>query len=417
MDANSTNWHIWQNGYARINRVVPESLVNDLRISNEDCAQIARNSVLGTTTLFVACLLICTIAGAQDLLTSEPEQPTKPNVVRYKFGTTSQGEEVTLYTLTNTERQTVKIMNLGATMTQWWVPDSNGTRRNIILGFPTLDQYEQAGNMYLGAICGRYATHIPGDKFVLDGIDYKLPSSRGGFRGWGKRVWDAEPSMTEQAVTFTYVSPDMEDGFPGTVKISVTYRLHVDGLRIDYAASTDKSTILNVASHPYFNLTGAGKNTILKHELKLFADKFMEVDKDFFPTGKITTVEGSPFDFRNPRPIGETIEAAGGFNHTYVLTDKDVKKDGSLKKVAVVTSQASGLALLCATTEGSVHFATSIEGAKDGFDGRYPEYAGFCLETHPYPDSVYNPNSLNAVLRPGHPYTATTMYRVRLQAN
>ena len=342
------------------------------------------------------------------------------NVVRSDFGKTADGKAVDLYTLTNKHGLVAKVTNYGGILTELHVPDKSGQKGNVVLGFATLDPYVK-GHPFFGATTGRVANRIGKGKFTLDGKEYTLfvnnpPNSlHGGKVGFDKKVWDAEPvdSKAGPALRLRYVSPDGEEGYPGTLTTTVVYTLtNDDELKIDYKATTNKPTIVNLTNHSYFNLAGDGNGTILDHELMINADKYTVFDSTQIPTGEIKSVEGTPLDFRKATPIGQRIEQVdgGGYDHNFVLTGKT----GQMKLCARVRDPRSGRVMEIRTTEPGVQLYTAngLNGSITGVSGKpYPKYGAFCLETQHYPDSVNHPEFPSVVLRPGETYHTTTVHK------
>lgn len=335
------------------------------------------------------------------------------------FGRTESGTAVEIYTLTNKNGMSVKVTTFGATVTELHVPDRAGKVADVVLGYDNVAQYESKENPYLGCAVGRYANRIAKGQFAIDGNTYKLPVNNGpntlhgGIKGFSKVVWAAEPAETKDgpAVTFTYVSKDGEEGFPGNMTTRVTYTLTADNaLKIDYAAVTDKPTVLNLTNHSYFNLAGAGVQNILDHELMLAAEAYTPVDEELIPTGEIKSVKGTPFDFTKPERIGARIEQVkGGYDHNYVLADKP-------RPVALAgraRDPKSGRTMEIWTSEPGVQLYTSnfMDGSLKGIGGSYGKHAAFCLETQHYPDSPNQPKFPSTVLRPGGEFKSTTIYK------
>jgi aldose 1-epimerase len=341
------------------------------------------------------------------------------SIVRSDFGKTKDGKSVDLYTLTNKNGLVAKITNYGGIITELHVPDRNGQDGNIVLGFASLDKYV-AGHPFFGAIAGRVANRIGKGRFTLDGKEYKLavnngPNSlHGGNVGFDKKVWDAEPVSSKEgpALRMQYVSPDGEEGYPGTLTTTVIYTLTDDNeLKIDYKATTNKPTIVNLTNHSYFNLAGDGNGTVLDHELTINADNYTVFDATQIPTGEIKPVAGTPLDFRKPTPIGQRIDqTGGGYDHNFVLNGKT----GQMKLCARVRDPKSGRVMEIRTTEPGVQLYTAngLDGKITGTSGKpYPKYGAFCLETQHYPDSVNHPEFPSVVLRPGQTYHTTTVHK------
>jgi len=349
---------------------------------------------------------------------------TEARVEKSLFGKTPDGTSIELYTLKNAKGMVVKIMTYGAIVTEVHVPDRTGRMADVVLGFNRLDPY-LGTHPYFGAIVGRVANRIAKGQFTLNGKLYKLATNNGpnhlhgGLKGFDKVVWKAEPlaAGAAAAVKFSYVSPDGEEGYPGTLPVTVTYTLANDNneLRIDYGATTDKPTPVNLSSHSYFNLAGEGSGDILGHEVTLAASGFTPVDDALIPTGRIEPVAGTVMDFTAPHAIGERIAKVpgappGGYDHNYVLTSGG----GMLALAARVREPKSGRVMEVLTTEPGIQFYTGnfLDGTLTGKAGvAYRKHAGFCLETQHFPDSVNHPNFPSTILEPGKTYQTTTVYR------
>jgi len=341
---------------------------------------------------------------------------------RQDWGKTSDGQPVELYTLANKNGISASITTYGAMVTSLKVPDRNGRLDDVVLGFDDLAGYLKQ-SPYFGCTTGRVANRIAKAKFTLDGKEHQLAANNGpnhlhgGVAGLDKRVWKAkvEPSELGQAVKFTYRSPDGEEGYPGNLDIEVTYTLTFqDELKIDYKATTDKPTPVNLTNHSYFNLAGAGNGTIVDHELTLSADRYTPVDATGIPTGEIAPVQGTPLDFTKPMAIGARIDqlkgTPGGYDHNFVLNNQD----GSLATAARVYEPTTGRVLEIITTEPGIQLYTGnyLDGTIKGKGGKvYPQRAALCLETQHYPDSVNQPSFPSTILRPGQTYRSTTIHR------
>ena len=320
-----------------------------------------------------------------------------------------------VYTLTNSLGFEVSITNYGGAITSLKTPDRNGHFDDIVLGFETLDEY--VGNpRYFGALIGRHANRIARGRFSLNGIEYQLPCNNGanhlhgGFRGFDKRDWTVREDGN--TLHLTYFSKDGEEGYPGNLTAFVDYTLLDSELRIDYRATTDRDTIVNLTNHSYFNLRGAG--TILDHELTLNADHFTPVCSDLIPTGEIRAVEGSPMDFRNGKAIGSDLDAAGGYDHNFVLNDRD----STLRSAARLYDATTGRVLEILTTEPGIQFYSGnfLDGSFTGKNGFvYEKYTGLCLEPQHFPDAPNHPNFPSTVLHPGEEYKQTSIYRFSYQ--
>ena len=342
------------------------------------------------------------------------------------FGTTPQGETVELFTMTNANGIEIRAISFGGIVISLKTPDRRGTLGDIVLGFDDIQPYFD-GSPYFGAIIGRYGNRIGGARFDLDGSTYALAANdgpnnlHGGVRGFDKVVWQGEPFDTEEGVgvVFSYTSPDGEEGFPGTLQARVTYTLtNSDELTVDYLATTDKATPVNLTQHSYFNLANAGAGDILGHELTLAADGYTPVDATLIPTGEIAPVAGTPFDFRTPHTIGERIAAedpqlliGGGYDHNWVLNGTPA--DG-LTLAARVLEPTTGRTLEIRTTEPAIQFYSGnfLDGTLTGKGGVvYQHRAGFCLETQHFPDSPNKPAFPSTILRPGEEYGSRTVFR------
>jgi aldose 1-epimerase len=356
------------------------------------------------------------------------DKQQKARVTKMDFGKTPEGTPVDLYVLTNSKGVTVKITNYGGIVTEIHVPDRDGKFADVALGFDKLGDYLK-GHPYFGALVGRVANRIAGAKFTLGGKEYTLAqnngrnSLHGGKKGFDKVVWKAEPlSGTGIAgIKLHYLSKDGEEGYPGNLDVTVTYRLTENNeLVIEYQATTDRATPVNLSNHSYFNLAGHGSGTILGHELLLGAEKYTPVDDTLIPTGKIEPVKGTPLDFTKLTPIGKRIgELKGdpvGYDHNFVLTPGQRKPQWF---AARVVEPKSGRVLEMTTTEPGVQFYTGnfLDGKVKGKGGvAYQKHAGFCLEAQHFPDSVHHKNFPSVILEPGKTYTQTTVYRFSTEA-
>ncbi len=341
------------------------------------------------------------------------------NISKAFYGTTPDGREVDIYTLTNTNGLKARITNYGAILVSLEVPDRKGQLADIILGYDTLAGYIE-DSAYMGATVGRYANRIGKAMFVLDGVEYHLAANNGenhlhgGDKGFNKVVWDAEQTKTEQGagVKLTYSSRHSEEGYPGNLVCSVTYTLtKKDELKISFEARTDKATPVNLTHHSYFNLAGQGSSTILSHQLMIDADKYTPVDVNLIPTGEIASVRGTPLDFTRPTAIGSRIEQViGGYDLNYVLNSGG----GSLALAASVYEPASRRVVEVYTTEPGIQFYSGnfLDGSITGKANRvYNKHYGFCLEPQHFPDSPNKSNFPSAILNPGQKYTHETVYK------
>ena len=353
------------------------------------------------------------------------EQRAMPSVTDQPFGRLPDGTEVRLYTLANAGGMRVAITNYGGIVTSLLAPDSAGRTADVVLGYDSLADYVR-GSPYFGAIVGRYANRIARARFALDGTTYALApndhgnSLHGGVRGFDKVVWRAEPfsDSTRAGVRLRYASADGEEGYPGRLDVTVTYALTGSNeLWIEYRATTDKPTVLNLSHHGYFNLAGHAAGDILGHELTLAAARFTPVDSLLIPTGELRDVAGTPLDFRTPVAIGARIGADDrqlrfglGYDHNWVLDGPA----GTLRLAARVRDPRSGRTMEVLTTEPGIQFYSGnfLDGSNVGKGGApYRHRAGFCLETQHFPDSPNHPDFPSTVLRPGDEYRSTTVYR------
>jgi aldose 1-epimerase len=360
------------------------------------------------------------VAGCATQIATESYPTSTMKAQQSRFGVLPDGTPVLLYTLDNGRGMIAKVSEYGAILTELWVPDVKGNVSNVVLGFDNLQQY-LAGHPFFGATTGRFANRIAKGRFTLDGKEYTLATNNGpnhlhgGIKGFDKKVWKSRPlPRTENsvAVEFTCTSPDGEEGYPGTLLTKATYTLTADnGLRIDYEATTDKATVVNLTNHSYFNLAGGG--SVLDHVLTIQADRYTVPDAMLIPTGEIVSVQGTPLDFRQPKPIGRDIEAVmtgtKGYDHNFVLNNGD----GKLALGARATEPKSGRVMEVWTTEPGVQLYTGnhLDGKLKGASGgSYAQHSGFCLETQHFPDSPNKPNFPSCVLRPGQTLKSTTVF-------
>jgi aldose 1-epimerase len=339
------------------------------------------------------------------------------------FGKTAAGESVDAFILTNRRGLRAKLTNWGACLVEMHTPDRNGALADITLGFDTLDRY-LVKHPHFGVTTGRFANRIALGKFTLDGVQYQLATNNGanhlhgGPTGFHARVWKAEPLAAGNGVRFSYVSADGEEGFPGTLTVVVTYTLtDNDELRLDYEATTDKPTVLNLTNHAYWNLAGAGEGDILGHEVTLHASRFIPVDSAGIPSGEIAAAEGGPMDFRKPktlaRDFAKMIGTPGGYDHCYVIDRAENSQAGALTLAGEAYESRSGRMLKVSTTEPGIQLYTGnfLDGSVIGKGGKaYKKNYGFCLEAQHYPDSPNHPNFPSSVLRPGEKFRSTTVH-------
>lgn len=374
--------------------------------------------------LFAACLLFGpALVRAQSVERSVEIQP---------FGHSDTGRLVNVYTLTNEHGMELRTMNYGGIILSLRVPNREGTFEDVVLGFASYDEYRTESYLstspYFGAIVGRYGNRIDEGRFELDGNTYQLATNNGtnhlhgGVIGFDKRYWEGDPFVDEQGtgIRFSYVSSDDEEGYPGRLTVSVTYRLTDDNeLIVSYQATTTEATPVNLTQHTYFNLAGHDDGDVLDHHLTIDADHFTPVDSTLIPTGEIRSVAQTPFDFRTSTPIGARIEAdhrqiqyGRGYDHNFVLNREDAGKD-SLAFAARVYEPESGRVLTVHTTEPGLQFYSGnfLAGNLVGKSGvAYERRAGFCLETQHFPDSPNQPTFPSTILRPGETYRSRTIF-------
>lgn len=339
------------------------------------------------------------------------------------------GQPVELYRLANANGMEITVLTYGGILQSISVPDRDGTFANVALGFDNLDDYV-ALSPYFGCITGRYANRIARGRFTLDGQEYELPINNdpntlhGGVEGFNRKIWSTsgvEEAADGQAISLSYTSPDGEEGFPGTLDVTVTYTLtDNDEIRIDYHAVTDAPTVINLTNHSYFNLRGEGSGSIYDHELMLNAPEFTPVDETLIPTGELAPVAGTPFDFTTAKPIGqdmrdssdEQILLGRGYDHNFVL-DRSGVADGELVLAATATDPVSGRVLEVSTTEPGIQLYTGnfLDSTFAGTSGQvYRQSDAFCLETQHFPDSPNQPDFPSTELRPDEEFISTTVF-------
>lgn len=368
-------------------------------------------------------LTMAVVLGAS-LALARPAKAANSGVTMSTFGKMPDGETVNLYTLTNRSGMKVAITNYGGRIVSIIVPDRKGQMADVVLGFDGLDGY-LATNPFFGALVGRYANRIGNAKFTLDGKEYHLaandgPNSlHGGLKGFDKKVWKAREIPGEHpGLELTYLSKDGEENYPGDLSVKVVYTLMGDNaLRIDYSATTDKDTVLNLTNHSYFNLAGQGNGDILKQEMMINADSFTPIDATLIPTGEIREVEGTPLDFRKSTPIGERIDAddaqlkfAKGYDFNYVVN----RTGHGLTLAARAEDPESGRVMEVLTTQPGIQFYTGnfLDGTVHGKDGKvYGRRSAFCLETQHFPDSPNKPSFPTTELKPGQTFHEVTVFK------
>lgn len=361
--------------------------------------------------LFVACV--------------KQEHKSELNITKEPFGMVD-GSPVELYTMTNSNDMTIKITNYGGIITSLMAPDKNGKSADIVLGYNNVDDYV-ANSPYFGAIIGRYGNRIAKGKFSIDGTEYTLAVNNGpnalhgGLKGFDKVIWEAEPSTNKNSVSLTlhYLSKDGEEGYPGNLDVTVIYKLtDKNTLEIQYSTTTDKTTIVNLTNHSYWNLAGESSGDILDQELMINADYFTPVDTSLIPLGDLRPVKGTPFDFTTPHTIGSRIaednaqlKAGGGYDHNFVLNKENVS-DTVL--AATAYEPKSGRFMEIYTTEPGIQFYSGnfLDGTITGKSGTtYGFRNGFCLETQHYPDSPNQPQFPSTLLKPGETYSTKTIHK------
>lgn len=367
-------------------------------------------------------LAMLPIVSASTLLATEAPKPEA-------FGKTTNGTPVEVYTLQNSKGVKLRAMTYGAIVLSLETPDRNGKSADIVLGYNAVGDYIKE-TPYFGAVVGRFGNRIAAGKFTLEGKEYTLPlnndpggikcSLHGGITGFDKVVWKGEGIVREgmQGVRFTYLSKDGEEGYPGNLKVSVTYLLNdANEWRVEYETSTDKATPVNVTQHSYFNLRGEGNGDILGHELQLAAAKYTPVTAGLIPTGELAPVAGTPLDFARPTAIGARVNApneqlkfGGGYDHNWVLDNQS----GALASAAKVYEPETGRTMEILTTEPGIQFycGNFLDGKLTGKKGvSYQHRTGFCLETQHYPDSPNQPKFPSTILKPGEVKKSTTVFR------
>ncbi len=361
------------------------------------------------------------IEGSKPPATSEGPMSKPSPIAKTSYGTVD-GKEVHLYTLTNASGLSLKVTNYGAIITEFQVPDKNGKKVDVVGGFESLEPYTKDTNPHFGGIVGRVANRIKGAQFNLEGKTYKLANNNngnslhGGKKGFDKAIWDAETSESANgpAIKLTYSSKDGEENYPGTLKASVTYTLtNANEFRVDMEATTDKTTIVNLAQHNYWNLAGFDSGSILDHEITIYADKFTPGDP--VPNGTVKVVKGTPFDFTTAKVIGKDIKATGGkpvgYDHNYIINGGDAHK---LRPVAKLKDPKSGRVMTLEADQPGLQFYTGtfMDGSLKGKGTTYNQYAMLCLETQKYPNSINVPVwKKEVILKPGETYKHTMVHK------
>lgn len=370
---------------------------------------------------FAALCLAATLYSCNPKADKSSETTVKTDSLKYV--TTIDGKNVKLFTLKNKNGASVSITNYGGRIVSLFVPDQHDKLTDVVLGYDSIGAYRKKGEPFFGALIGRYGNRIGKGKFTLEGKAYSLQLNdgvntlHGGTDGFFSKVWDAK-QLDSQKLELTYISKDGEAGYPGKLDVKVTYTFTDDNaLQIDYLATTDKATVVNLTNHAYFNLSGEGNKTILDHELTIAANAYTPVDSTLIPTGKIQPVAGTAFDFNKAKTIGKSIDEndeqlkfGKGYDHNFALNKYDGKTP-----VATVKSPLTGIILEVYTTEPGLQFYSGnfLTGAdKDGKGGKsYPHRSAFCLETQHFPDAPNHANFATTVLKPGETYKTSTTYK------
>jgi len=381
--------------------------------------------ILFSISIFVS-LAFVACNNAQQTTEEQSSDTTKPQSMQIPdakaFQQTIDGKPSNLYVLKNSNI-VAAITNYGARVVSLLVPDKNGKMTDVVVGFDNVNDYTQGSDTYFGAIVGRYGNRIAKGKFELDGKEYTLPTNNGpnslhgGDTGFSRKVWDAQ-QLNDSTLQLTYVSKDGEEGYPGTLTAKVTYTVMGNqGLKIDYYATTDKKTVVNLTNHSYFNLNGEGSGTINNHLMMINADKFTPVDSTLIPTGNLESVANTPLDFRSPTAIGARINDTSsvqlkygkGYDHNFVINPTN----DSLTKAAEVMGDQSGIVMDVYTDQPGMQFygGNFMDGSHTIKGGKKDNYrTAFCLETQHYPDSPNHPDFPSTTLSPGEVYKTTTIY-------
>jgi aldose 1-epimerase len=365
------------------------------------------------------------VENAESVISTSQPEPTKAmemEIVTRAFGKTKNGDEVTQFICQNTNGYVLEMIDYGATVTAFRAPDKNGKIENVTLSCSDMPGYE-ACSSYFGSTVGRYCNRIAKGKFSIDGTEYSLAANNGanhlhgGKVGFDKRMWNAEKIVYENAdlvgVRFTLVSEDGDEGYPGKLNVAVEYTLNNSNeLKIEFTATTDKTTHVNLTNHNYWNLTGAGSGNIKNHVLKLECDQYTPVDSESIPTGKKANVEGTPFDFRTATPIGSRLDEIQaepvGYDHNYVLRSTDCV-------AATVYCPKSGRKMEIHTSQPGIQFYTGnfLDGQPGS--GGFDQYGAFCLETQHFPDSPNQPSFGSTLLKPGETYRESTIHKFSIE--
>ena len=385
-------------------------------------------------TAFLIPVLFASLAacnnGSTNKVSATDSSSVKSNEMPDKksFEATIDGKQTNLFFLKNHSGMEAAITNYGGRLVSLLVPDKDGKLTDVVVGFESVQDYEKSTEPYFGATIGRFGNRIAKGKFTLDGKEYTLFTNNGantlhgGKKGYQAVVWDAK-QLNDSTLELTYLSKDMEEGFPGNLNVKVTYSLTVDnGFKCEYEATTDKKTVVNLTNHAFFNLNGEGSGSVLNHAVQIYADKYTPVDTGLIPTGKLASVVGTPFDFTKPTTIGERIEANNeqlnngkGYDHNFVLNGTKVN---GLNHAATVTGDKSGIVMNVYTEEPGLQFYSgNFMQSKNTFKGGSKDdfRTAFAMETQHFPDSPNQPAFPSTVLRPGDVYKSTSLYVFSVQ--
>ena len=367
-------------------------------------------------------MLACNNNSTEKTSSETKDSSTVKTNTAYSFSSQPFGElgndKVVQFTITNPNGMVVKILNYGGIITNVMVPDKNGKMEDVVLGYDSLAGYLQKGNPYLGCLVGRYANRIAAGKFSLDGKTYTLAgnnngnSLHGGLKGFDKVIWGAQQMAGDSSLVLNYVSKDGEEGYPGNLTVEVKYTLTSDNaIKIEYSATTDKATVVNLTNHSYFNLSAGADSTIMGHELMLKADTYTAVNDNLIPTGEFTEVNGGPMDFRTAKMIGKDFaQVKGGYDHNWVLTRTGI----GAELIASLYHPGTGRFMEVFTSEPGIQFYSGnfLNGTLVGKGGKLiTQHSGLCLETQHFPDSPNQPKFPTTVLKPGETYKQVTMYK------
>lgn len=382
------------------------------------------NKMNNKISLILAIVCFIIMNGCKEkVATSQVENVQTTNIVKTNFGQLSDGTMSSLYTLTNKNGVKVSITDFGGIIVSVLVPDKSGMMADVVLGYDSVALYEK-NNPYFGAIIGRYGNRIAKGKFSIDGKSYQLATNdntnhlHGGVKGYDKVMWNVQPIEDEEpSLVLTYLSKDMEEGYPGNLQNKVTYTLtNENAIKIDFESTTDKPTIVNMCNHSYFNLNG-GQSDILSHSLQIFSDKYCAVDETLVPLVGLTHVANTPFDFRTFKNIGADIDKEDtqlqnglGYDHNWVLNKNT---SSGMMVAAILQDSVSGRTLTVETTEPGIQFYSGnfLDGTITGKYGvKYKKRSGLCLETQHFPDSPNRPDFPSTLLKSGEKYASTTTY-------